>query len=267
MTVRLISAHVPKDESLDVSGTDGSESVTVLVAEERTSTQAFRFWDLPSELRSEILSISLLTHNIIDLHPQNHCFSQSRLNTFLVSHRMHKEASRIFYSRNTFRIFPTHGRYFGNKVVPLVARLPQRYRTCLTSLELRLGPGWSDPPKSWQVHGGLGLEEMKNARELKIVVEVDPSQDFFKGFRAGKNFYTEFSRALLSGVIQRLPSLQSVEFDGWPSVLTKGGTLMSTLVQQAKAAGIKVCWSNNPENLDETEQFWQGEKMEGILAW
>ncbi|KAL9131572.1 MAG: hypothetical protein Q9217_000529 [Psora testacea] len=235
-----------------------TNTVDTLVAQRRP-IQAFPFFDLPSELRSKILRLLLVTEATIDLHPQNYRSAHERLNLFFVSQRMHEEASHIFYSGNTFRIFPTHSRYFGNKTVPLVTRLPQKYRVLLTSLELRLGPGWGSPPKSWRVHNGLCLEEMENVRIVKVFIEVDPSQDIFHGFREGKTYYTEFSRHLLAGVMQRLPSLQGVEFDGWPSVRMRGGTLMDSLAQVVRYSDLEVCLLDDGD----TSQKWNGCSSEG----
>ena len=201
--------------------------------------QPFRFFDLPFELRSKILGYMLITDYVVDLDPNNYRLAHRRLNLFLVSHLFHDEASRLFYSGNTFRIFPTHGRFFGHKTQPLLSRLSPRYRASLVSLELRLGPGWSSPPRSWQVHDGLGLEGMAAVRIVKVFVECDPSYDMFRGFRIGKEFYTDFSVDLLEGIIERLHALERVEFDGWPSVMREG-PLMQKLVDVARRGGKNV---------------------------
>ena len=112
------------------------------------------------------------------------------------------------------------------------------------SLELRLGPGWSKPPKSWRIDDRLGLEHATAVRTLKVFVEVDPSSDVFKGFRVAKDFFTNFSGALLEGIVERLGSLEQVEFDAYPSV-SREGTLLRRLVKEAKAGGIRVAWSPN----------------------
>ncbi|KAL9099044.1 MAG: hypothetical protein Q9163_005399 [Psora crenata] len=240
-----------EDESRGRPATARVESAAAMLAGNHRSTEVFRFFDLPSELRSKILSFLLVTEATIDLHPEHYLSPSQRLKLFLVSSRMHEESSHAFYSRHTFRIFPTHGHYFGNRIVPLIARLPPKYRMLLTSLELRLGPGWSVTPKFWRVHDGLGLEEMQNVRVLKVFIEVDPSQDIFNGFRAGKNFYTDFARQLLQSVMHRLPMLQTIEFEGWPSVKTRGGTLVDALVQLVTYSGLEVRLLNDFETLEE----------------
>ena len=242
-------------------------SIVIPLATPTHNRKPFPFFDLPSELRSKIFTLLLITETTIDLHPQNYRTAHQRLNIFLASQRMHSEASHIFYSRHTFRLFPTHGRYVGNRIAPLVARLPRRYRACLTSLELRLGPGWGGPPQSWRVHEKLGLGEMENLRVLKVFVEVDPSQDIFNGFRTGKNFYTEFSRKLLEDVTKGLPGLHKIEFDAWPSVMMKDGTLMKTLVSQAKALGVNVCLLRDLETPAKTTGgFCTSVRRESILV-
>ena len=206
--------------------------------------QHFRFFDLPYELRLKVLGMILLTDRTIDLDPLNYRSASKRLNIFLTSHQFHEEAYRVFYSGHTFRILPTHGRFFGNKIEPLLSRLSPRYRAALVSLELRLGPGWSKPPKSWRITEKVGLEDAAAVRTLKVFVEVDPSSDVFKGFRVAKDFFTDFSGTLLEGVIERLENLEQIEFDAYPSV-TRDGALLRRLVKEAKARGIRIRWSSN----------------------
>ncbi len=206
--------------------------------------QHFRFFDLPSELRLKVLGMVLLTDRTIDLDPLNHRSAVRRLNVFLTSHQLHEEAYRVFYSGHTFRILPTHGRFFGNKIEPLLSRLPSRYRAAMISLELRLGPGWSKPPKSWRINDRLGLENATSVRTLKVFVEIDPSSDIFKGFRVAKDFFTDFSGALLEGVIERLPNLKQIQFDAYPSV-SRNGALLRRLVKEAEEGCMKIAWSSN----------------------
>ena len=214
-------------------------SLAITSTDANTTSPLNNFFVLPFELRSKILSYVLTYPTTIDLDPTNYSVGQRRLNLFLVSQDLNCEASEIFYSKNTFRIFPTHSRFFGHKTVPLLARLPAKCRPILTSLELRLGPGWSNPPKSWRVDSRLGLEDMVKVRTLKVFVECDPSHDIFKGFRVGRDYFTDFSARLLEGIMDRLPALITVEFDAWPSVMREG-PLMRKLVQVAKAKGKKT---------------------------
>lgn len=216
-------------------------SITSLHSEAGSGRSRFRFFDLPAELRRKILRMVLLVDRTIDLDPLNHRRIARCLDVFLVSKRFHEECYPIFYGSNTFRIFPTHGRFFGNKVLPLLARLSARYRAALVMLELRLGPGWDNPPKSWRVNDGLGLEEAKRVRILKVYVEVDPSHDIFNGFRITKDFFTDFSGFMLRDVIDRLPALEEVQFDAYPSV-SRDAALMSRLLEEARQRRKRIGW-------------------------
>ena len=235
-TLRKPATPEEEPDSVSVEGLE-QELSSLAMADE--ISQSFRFFDLPFELRSKILSMTLVTDKIQSLDPDNYHAGHRRMDIFLASRQMHEEAYRIFYGGHTFRIFPTHGRFFGNKVVPLVARLPKGYREALVSLELRLGPGWNKPPTSWRVDNRLGLEEMTSVRILKLFVECDPSMETFRGFRVDKSFYTEFSVDLLEGSLQRVPSISRIEVDGWPSV-PRDGALMKALMKVAKRAGKTV---------------------------
>lgn len=215
-------------------------SISSLSEAEHTRAH-FRFFDLPTELRLKILGMVLLTDQTIDLEPLNYRRIAPRFMVFLTSRRMHQEAYSVFYGGHTFRIFPIHGRFFGNKIVPLVARLSPRYRAALLSLELRLGPGWSNPPKSWRVNDLLGLEEMTAVRVIKVFIQCDPSHDVFKGYRVGKDFFTDFSGDLLGDMIDRLPALEEIQFDAWSSV-SKGAPLMTRLLSEARSDSKKISW-------------------------
>jgi hypothetical protein len=97
----------------------------------------------------------------------------------------------------------------------------------------------------------LGLEEMAAVRIVKVFVECDPSHEIFRGFRIGKDFYTDFSVDLLERIVERLPALERVEFDGWPSVMREG-PLMRRLVEVAKEGGKKVVQLTPRESCEET---------------
>ena len=220
------------------------------------SFMAFRFFELPFELRSKILTMVLVTSKTYSLDPENSRGGQKRLNVFLTSRQMHEEAYRVFYGSHTFRIFPTHGRFWGNKVVPLIARLPVRYREALVSLELRLGPGWNSPPASWKVDSHLGLEQMTNVRILKLFIECDPSLETFRGFRIDETFYTEFSQDMLEGLFQRLPAISIVQVDGWPSV-PRQGSLMKALVRTANRHGKSVVLLGDEESFEKGKEVYR----------
>lgn len=203
--------------------------------------QPFRFFDLPSELRLRIYEELLVFPKTIDLDPTNYRTVAPALRLFLVDHRMHDEASRVFYGRNTFRVFPIHGRYI-NRKHPLLAWFPRKYRAHLTRLELRLGPGFTKPPKCWVVDSRLGLAAVKKVYKLKIFVEIDPaSNEVFEGWRVGNNFYTEYCVGLLRGLLAQVPSIDDVEFDAYPSV-SKDSPLLKGLVEETKLNQKRVAW-------------------------
>jgi hypothetical protein len=169
---------------------------------------------------------------------------------------MESEASRVFYGRNTFRVFPIHGRYI-NKKHPLLAWLPRRYRSYLTRLELRLGPGFTRPPKGWVVDSRLGLAAATRVYRLKIFVEIDPeASDVFAGFRVGQNFYTEYSVGLLRSLLAQCSSIGEIEMDAYPGV--KGDSpLVKALVGEARLNQKRVRWG--------PERNWDG-IVDGDLA-
>lgn len=226
----------------------------------------FPFFNLPTELRSKILSYLLCPDTrTIDLDPSNFRSASDRLNLFLVCKRFGYEAYHIFYSGHTFRIFQIHGRFLGKRTEPLLARLPTHYRNALVSLELRFGPGWSDPPKPWYVSDRLGLEDCTSVRTLRVFVEVDPSSPIFKGFRLNRDFFTNFSGTLLRDVMERLPVLETVEFDGYPSV-DRHGALMTRLLEEARRAEKRIAWGSEREWGDSMADKLEKARMKALGA-
>lgn len=151
--------------------------------------------------------------------PLNYRIISPRLALFLVCHRMHEEAYRVFYAQ-TLRLFPYHGRFFHTKK-PLLERLPVRYRKAVTSMDIRFGPGWSSPPKNQNTKPSLGLADCTSMKLLKIFVECDPSDNIFQGFRgnnATEDTYKWFCVDLLAEIIEQVPSLVAVELDAYPGV-------------------------------------------------
>lgn len=176
------------------------------------------------------------------LDPTNYRLLHPRLAIFLVSKRMHNEAYPIFYSQ-PIRLFPTHGRFFHTKHA-LIARLPTRYRSAVTTVELRLGPGWSNPPRCQNTGPWLGLADCTSLRRLKIFVECDPSDSIFAGFRgkgATEDTYKLFCMGLLRGIMEQVPSLESVEIDAYPSVKREAPLVMS-LRRTIEEGGKKMVW-------------------------
>lgn len=226
------------DELIECMGTMEIEDIDTAPA---APAQPFRFFDLPYELRLRVYELLLVFPKTLDLDPANGRAIVPFLRLFFVSRRIHDEASRVFYSRNTFRVFPIHGRFINHKA-PLLARLPPLYRSYMTKFELRLGPGWTKPPKGWVTDARLKLEDAAKVHMLKVFVECDPaSHPIFEGFRLGDDYYTHFSVGLLRGLFAQLPSLSKVEFDAYPSV-PKSSPLLQGLVDEVKAGNKRILW-------------------------
>lgn len=73
------------------------------------------------------------------------------------------------------------------------------------------------------------------------MVECDPSDEIFYGFRLADGFYTSFCQLLLQTILFEAPSIREVEFDAYPAV-PRHGPLMSELVNLAYNKGRKVTW-------------------------
>ncbi|KAB8270746.1 hypothetical protein BDV30DRAFT_214591 [Aspergillus minisclerotigenes] len=238
----------PKPDQVELREAEGEENEEDI--EKTAPLGPFPFFDLPSELRLRIYHILLFTprRKRAHLHTKGSVGASSkknpplsptshRINLFLVSRRVHNEASDYFYTTQTFRLFPLQD----YSRMPTVSMIPPRYRPSIATIELILGSSWTAPPSSWKVTRRLGLEDMVRAKTFKVFIEVDPSHPVFEGFRISKNFYTEFSGGILRDVLAKMPSLEYVEFDGWPSV-RKNGALMQRLLHEAKAAKKKIAW-------------------------
>lgn len=208
----------------------------------------FRFFDLPSEIRLQIYGFVLWSTGRKDsARPSGNVGSSSknkplaplshRLALFLACRRLHDEAAALFYSVQTFRVFPIQD--YSRQ--PTLASLGISYRSMIGKIELILGSSWTAPPKSWRVTNRLGLTQMTGVRVFKIFIQCDPSHPWFEGFRISNDYYTGFCGGLVHQILEQLPNVGHVEFDAWPSV-QKNGALMRRLLSEVRTAGKKIYW-------------------------
>ncbi|KAI0599026.1 hypothetical protein F4775DRAFT_552601 [Biscogniauxia sp. FL1348] len=241
----LPSAYASEAE-FDVNEAMGAltldESTSSGIRSKRLKQRPFPFLHLPSELRLKVYGHHFAdTGHVLDLDPDNYKRIHQKLAILRTCSTIYREASHCFYSTHPVRVFPTHpGRFFKTKK-PLLARMKPGQRASITSLELRLGPGWSKPPRSWVVNPALGLNECTSVSKLTVFVECDPGNDIFKGFRQPGGFYEEFSKALLAAVLDEMPWVERIEFDAWPSV-KKSGALMCGLIELSTSRGLRISW-------------------------
>ncbi|KAK8857308.1 3 exoribonuclease family protein [Apiospora arundinis] len=224
----------------------------------------FRFMELPSELRERVYAYHFDNFGeVLDLDNENYKRYHKRLGILRTCRLVYREASYIFYTTHTVRLFPIYGKFFKAKK-PLLARMTPNQRSMINTLELRLGPGWNRPPRGWVVNEGLGLKDCTSARRVKVFVECDPSNEMFKGFRHSDGFYERFSRELLGAVLDDLPRCQTVEFDANPSV-KKNGAMMKALLEVTTAKechlawGPEKGWDDGEEKEDEVKIISYGE--------
>lgn len=215
---------------------------------------------------------------VLDLDPSTFqlLHKDKTLALFAVSRQVHIEASHYFFSTNTFRLFPTYpGRYFKTKR-PLLARLPSRYRSALTNLELRLGPGWNAPPPGWVVNEALGLKDCTNVRVLKVFVECDPSDAIYAGFRRSDGFFKRFSQNLLEDVLKGIPGIKVVELDAWVAVKTSGDMIaglkdVALKFEKVIGWGPEGRWDQEVDTARRYDMPIHGDeklsKSDVILAW
>lgn len=219
-----------------------------ILEEESIPLTPFRFLDLPSEIRLRIYDLVLFTpyrskprraNGSVGASAKNPPIAPFRVRValFLVSRRIHDEATDYFYSALIFRVFPIQDW----SRTPTVRALPARHKASVRTIELILGSSWTSPPREWVVNNRLGLEKMVRVRTLKVFLECDPSHPVFEGFRISPGFYTDFAGKILKQVLERLPHVVQVEFDGYPSV-SKSGSLMKRLLHEARAAQKKILW-------------------------
>ncbi|KHN95565.1 uncharacterized protein MAM_06622 [Metarhizium album ARSEF 1941] len=208
----------------------------------REPEKPFRFLELPSELRVKVYEHYWSNADqVLDLEPGNHKRYRKALGLARACKQVHAEVTHFFFSSRAVRIFPTFpGKYFKSKK-PLLARLKPCQRGCITALELRLGPGWTGPPRGWVVNDALGLKDCSNLRKLTVYVECDPSDCIYDGFRRSDGFYEGFCSKLLGNVLSEIPSHVAIEFEGYPGV-KKSGAMMRGLLEVASQSGRQILW-------------------------
>lgn len=223
--------------------------------DEEEKRKPFKFLDLPSELRTKIYGYHFQSASqVIDLTPENFRMLSRSFGIFRVSKQLHEEAAHFFFSTHTIRLFPVYpGRFFHTKK-PLLARLAPFYRSAITAFELRLGPGFTNPPRGWVVNDALGLQDATSARILKVMVEIDTSDSLFNGFRRDEEgFYENFSKDLLNKVLVATPSIVEVELDRWQSV-QKDGKMIQGLIDVAQKHNKLVSWGPDSRWRDAQEE-------------
>lgn len=211
----------------------------------KTVKQPFPFFELPAEIRLRIYELVLIKPLPVDLDPNNYRTIRPSLTCFFVCRRMHEEAHHVFYGspHQSIRLFPIHGRFFHTKK-PLLTRIGARNRRAVNTLDLLIGHGWSAPPRCWHTEESLGLRDCLSARTLKILITCDPSDEVFNGFRGkgnDKDSYKIFCVGILRGVFDQVPTLETVELDGYPAV-SKDAPLVRGLVAEIRQAKKRLAW-------------------------
>ncbi|KAH7001099.1 hypothetical protein EDB80DRAFT_84756 [Ilyonectria destructans] len=231
---------------IDIASLTMDVPLIPLVRKRRVPATPFHFLSLPSEIRIDIYTYFFQDNDpfldsVLDLGPDVSKRVHKKLGLMRVCKQIYEEASYLFYSTHTFRVFPIHpGKYFKTKK-PLLARMKQHQRRHITSLQLRLGPGWSAPPRGWVINPALGLQDCTDVEVLKVFVQCDPSDPVYTGFRQPDGFYERFCRELLTDILEELPSVQIVEFDGFTGVRKCGG-MMTTLIDAAIKSQRLIGW-------------------------
>ena len=198
----------------------------------------FHFFSLPAEIRNRIYALILFSNPGVSKPSPNR---RPPTSLFLTSSQIHSEASYIFYTSNVFRLFPLQE----FNPIPTVSELPARYRPLITDVELILGPGWTAPPKSWEITPTMAemVKKMTQVRCLRVFVQIDPSHPVFAGFRVSHKFYTDFAGNLLRDVLVAMPQIELVQLNGNPSV-QMDGPLVSRLRSEVEEQERVVGWGN-----------------------
>lgn len=76
---------------------------------------------------------------------------------------------------------------------------------------------------------------------LKVFVQLDPSDAVLKDYRRAEGFYEKFSQDLLVGILDQMPNVTKIEFDGYKSV-KKSGDMMQGLLETATRCERQITW-------------------------
>jgi hypothetical protein len=112
----------------------------------------------------------------------------------------------------------------------------------------------SQVPKCWHTSSSLGLTDCVSLRTVKVIVQVDPTDAFFKGHHGKGNdqyTYVNLSAAWLRDILDQAPGVRNVEIDAWDSVALDS-PMINTLATVVLSADKKLTWG--PERLKEIEK-------------
>lgn len=227
--------------SLDIAALTLDVPVANAPVVKKAKPKPFPFMQLPVEIRLKIYAHHFgQIGPVVDIEHGNYARIHRRLVIFRVCRQIYEEASYAFYSSKVFRIFPIDGRQ--SKVKKgLLAKVKPQSRALMTTLELRVGPGWGKPYLSWVVNDLLGLSDCVNVRRLHVYIEIDPSDKIFTGYRKFSGFYEKFCQDLLDKILKGIPTVEKVQFDAHPSVKKKGD-MARGLLETATANQRTICW-------------------------
>lgn len=257
ITTPLSSAYPSTYPSEDELDDDDLDKPNEEAKPDEAPPKGFNFLGLPAELRLRVYGYHFAPcPEVVDLEPDNYKRVYKQLILLRACKQVYHEAGAFFYGGRTFRVFPIHpGRFFKTKK-PLLARLTSNQRAWITSLELRLGPGFNSPPRGWVVNDALGLRHCASARKLRVYVEIDPSDSALKGFRRSEGFYEDFSRRLMTEILGSVPSIETVEFDAWSSVKISGAMMQGLL--GAITPAHQLAWG--------PDRGWNGASAKAVAA-